>query len=160
MEACCVLTHCPAGDGQAEGFVPLLTELLYRHGIPRSGSRQASRQISLFRLFGTTVGCARPQNYRTSLMRVILSFMYAIWLMTGECDRTSTVYSAMGISYKLAVNALDKSPSIAVRSAASTAVQLWWLQFALNMSWSTLFFGMHKVCADAPRGYITLRTAY
>ena len=74
---------CPTGDGQAERIVLLLTETLYRPGIPRSGSLQASRQISLSRLSGTTVGCASLQHCRSSLMRNILSFMYAIWLMTA-----------------------------------------------------------------------------
>ncbi|KAL7005367.1 jun-like transcription factor [Cystobasidiomycetes sp. EMM_F5] len=47
----------------------------------------------------------------------------------------------MGWAAHVAVKALDKSPSIAVRAAASSSLTLWYAQFALNQLWTPLFFG-------------------
>lgn len=61
----------------------------------------------------------------------------------------------MGWAAHVAVKALDTSPRLAVREAASAGLVLWYAQFALNMAWTPLFFGAHKVsaCTRALKGY-------
>lgn len=60
-------------------------------------------------------------------------------------NNTRSLYAGMGWAAHLAVKALDTSPFLAVRTAASSALTLWYAQFALNMAWTPLFFGAKKV---------------
>jgi benzodiazapine receptor len=56
----------------------------------------------------------------------------------------TSLYAGMGWAAHVAVRALDTSPRIAVRHAASLSLGLWYGQFALNMAWTPLFFGARR----------------
>lgn len=62
----------------------------------------------------------------------------------------------MGWAAHVAVKALDTSPRLPVREAASASLVLWYAQFALNMAWTPLFFGAKKVRAGR---YVDLRSS-
>lgn len=73
---------------------------------------------------------------------------------SGSCKRGYTdvhgisrrsLYAGMGWAAHIAVKALDTSPHLSVRKAASNALVLWYAQFAINMAWTPLFFGAKKV---------------
>lgn len=65
-------------------------------------------------------------------------------LLSSYAD-TRSLYAGMGWAAHIAVKALDTSPRLAVREAASASLALWYAQFALNMAWTPLFFGAKKV---------------
>lgn len=56
----------------------------------------------------------------------------------------TSLYAGMGWASHIAVTALDRSPSPAIRAAASSALLLYYTQLALNTAWTPLFFGAKR----------------
>merc|ERR1739841_40831 len=69
---------------------------------------------------------------------------------TGEPPRLAfpivwtLLYAGMGWASHIFVKTLENSPSLATRELARTALHLHWAQFALNLCWTPLFFGLQK----------------
>ncbi|CAD6580395.1 MAG: hypothetical protein CYPHOPRED_001210 [Cyphobasidiales sp. Tagirdzhanova-0007] len=61
----------------------------------------------------------------------------------------TSLYAGMGWAAHVAVKAFDTSARHSVRAAAASSLVLWYVQFALNMSWTPLFFGAKKTGAAA-----------
>ncbi|GAA5877468.1 hypothetical protein JCM8547_001082 [Rhodosporidiobolus lusitaniae] len=60
----------------------------------------------------------------------------------------TSLYLAMGYASHLLVGVYDAAPSGTIlKAAADTAIKLYWAQFALNMAWTPLFFGLRKPLA-------------
>ncbi|KAK4051715.1 hypothetical protein OIO90_004665 [Microbotryomycetes sp. JL221] len=57
----------------------------------------------------------------------------------------TALYAAMGYASHLIVKTFDQSPPGTARHAiASNAFKLYWIQYALNVAWTPLFFGIKK----------------
>jgi len=56
----------------------------------------------------------------------------------------TTLYAAMGYASHLAVKAIDRSLDFQTTDAARAGIKLYWVQLALNVLWTPLFFGLRK----------------
>ncbi|KAM0751356.1 TspO/MBR-related protein [Meredithblackwellia eburnea MCA 4105] len=58
----------------------------------------------------------------------------------------SILYASMGLASHLLVKAYDSQlPGTELKQAADLAIKLYWSQFAFNMAWTPLFFGMKLI---------------
>ncbi|BGP49972.1 hypothetical protein JCM10450v2_005877 [Rhodotorula kratochvilovae] len=80
----------------------------------------------------------------------------------------TALYLGMGAASHLLVKAFDGAVvGSATSRAAETALKLYWGQFALNMVWTPLFFGLHKpllalfdISLLTPTAYVLAAKAY
>nr|CRX79094.1 hypothetical protein ls5930a1_00143 [Leucosporidium scottii] len=55
------------------------------------------------------------------------------------------LYASMGLASHLLVNAYDSAiPGSALKATADLALKMYWGQYALNLLWTPLFFGLRK----------------